>query len=448
MASEVAKLTAEALRSPDCAFSATKATKAAWDAASVASTAASAGATLAALAMQATELTVQSFTTAGQALTAVQSQAMKTVGQASGSGGAAELKVMGGVVIICAGLWDVVWGIEGLVAGHGHQNMMTKIKEGCDKLLAVLKKGCDDQRMSGEAKAIQAEVDSIRSWIRVHNGSQGGARITGGVAGITSGILLLLAPVTWGATLIPAAVTGGIAATTTTTSAVAKGFVDADHAKQLEERLAALQKSLDSIFRKEAAGNPSLAQECPNICKIKANRMTLAYTMTKGKDMPRFGDPPRGDTDAIKKTRFPRWYRASLIIDDCHRCTTPWYDNYAGLEKEMVQLDRGHIVPAKLGGSGSFVNLFAQNRKQNRGAWRREEEKMVNLICEAREGAKIEWSIDLVRGESHYLVCRLLQRLVLLILLCAGPLLRACWPTCFEFYNQSCVMMDSWVTLG
>ena len=114
----------------------------------------------------------------------------------------------------------------------------------------------------------------------------------------------------------------------------------------------------------------------------------------------------------------------------------------------MVQLDRGHIVPAKLGGSGSFVNLFAQNRKQNRGAWRREEEKMVNLICEAREGAKIEWSIDLVRGESHYLVCRLLQRLVLLILLCAGPLLRACWPTCFEFYNQSCVMMDSWVTLG
>ena len=444
MAGEVVKLTAEALRSPDFGLSATKTTKAAWDAESVASTAASAGAKLAALATQATELTVQSF----QALTAVQSQAMKTMGQASGTGAAAGLKVFGGVVIICAGLWDVVWGIEGLVAGHGHQNMMTKINEGCDKLLAVIRKGCDDQRMSGEARAIQAEVESLRSWIRVQKGFQGGARITCGVAGITSGILLLLAPLTWGATLIPAAVTGGIAATTTITTAVAKGFVDADHAKQLEERLATLQKSLDKVLLTEADRRASHAQECPNICKMKTNRMTLTYTMTKGKDMPPFGDAPRDNMDEIKKTRFPRWYRGSLIIDDCHSYTTPWYDNYAGLQKEMVQLDRGHIVPSKLGGSGSFPNLFAQNRKQNRGAWRREEEKMINLIREAREGAKIEWSIDLVRGESHYLVCRLLQRLFLLILLCAGPLLlRACWPTCFEkFYNQSCVMMDSWVT--
>lgn len=424
-----------------------RATEAAWDAASVASTAAPAGATLATLATQTVELTVQSLTTVGQTWTAVQSQTVKRVWQASGSGVAAGVKFFGGIVIMCVGLWDVVWGIQVLVAGHSHQKM-TKINEGCDKFLAVLKKGGDDQTRSGEAKAIQAEVESIRSWIGVHRNFQGGARITCGVAGIISGSFLLLAPRTWGATLITAAVTGGIVAATTITTAVAKGFVDTDHVKQLEERLATLQKSSDIILLREARRRVSHAQECPNICKIETNRMTLTYTMTKCKGMPSFGDAPRDNMDDIKKTRFPRWYRGSLIIDDCHRYTTPWYDNYGGLEKEMVQLDRGHIVPCKLGGSGSFPNLFAQNLKQNRGAWRKEEDKIINLICEAREGAKIEWSIDLVGGESHYLVCRLLQRLGLLILLCAGPLLlRACWPNRFEkFYNRSCVMMDSWVT--
>ena len=66
----------------------------------------------------------------------------------------------------------------------------------------------------------------------------------------------------------------------------------------------------------------------------------------------------------------------------------------------MVQGDQGHMVPRRLGGLGDVSNLFAQNRQQNRIAWRMEESRMVEIIRESPEGSLIEWIIEIHLEES------------------------------------------------
>ena len=275
----MAALTAEALRSLDFAASATKA---AWDVASTAaSTAASTGAA-------ATELTVSAVTTAnyvkqgGAALIAAEVQAVKSVGQAGGAMAGAVLKVAGGIVSAAVGIWDITAGIWGLVQGHGHQAMMEKINKACD---AVLHQCHYVVVNDPRAVQVQQDVESLRTWIRefdwhcgVHNGWQNGTKVFSGVAGVASGVLLLLAPFTFGATLIPSAIVGGVAFTTSITNVIASGFVNADHARQLQEKLDALNRSMDGCmhtWKRLDAGSKSLAPESQQKCWNFTRRTSL-----------------------------------------------------------------------------------------------------------------------------------------------------------------------------